>query len=140
MIIEKTLIDMVDRISALISEVEESVLKTGELSKLTARQLTYIQLVKKAPLITLGYIAQSLKISRPTASVGISRLISEGYINKIKDSKDKRKILLRLSEKGIVVSEKHEQAHMIIAQAIQSSLLSSEIEDLIRLVEKIKLT
>ena len=137
---EKRLIDMVDRISAIMAEIEERVLNTGELSKLTARQLTYIEQVKKNPLISFGELAKTLKISRPTTSVAVNRLIREGYIVKIEDREDKRKILLKLSEKGNYVSGKHDQAHKIIAKSIQSSLLNSEIEDLIRILGKIRIS
>jgi DNA-binding MarR family transcriptional regulator len=138
--LEKKLVDMVDKLSALISEIEEKVLNSGELSKLTSRQLTYIETIRKDSLITPSEIAQKLNISKPTVSVAINKLLREGYFQRVSDEKDKRKMLLKLSEKGLRISKRHEQAHKLIAQSIRASLTREEISAFIEIVSKIQST
>ncbi|MEG0128659.1 MarR family winged helix-turn-helix transcriptional regulator, partial [Clostridium sp.] len=56
---------------------------------------------------TVSKIAESLRISKPNMTPIIDNLISEGLVERLQDPKDRRKILIKLTTKGLKLLENH---------------------------------
>lgn len=72
--------------------------KTG----LTAPQLLLLQIIKTKGEITIGELAQEMSLSQATVTNILDRLESREYIYREKSSQDRRKVYVRLTDKGIM--------------------------------------
>lgn len=57
--------------------------------------------LQRNPRITLTDLTEQLNVSKESLSVSIKRLEGAGFIHRVKDEKDKRRMLLELSNKGL---------------------------------------
>ncbi len=134
---ENILLETVEKVTSFIAEIEEGVMNSSDLSKITSRQMSYIDTLKKNSSISLSKLAEILEISKPTASVAVNKLISNGYVMKDTSAEDRRRVILKLTEKGLEITKKHDRAHHIICDEIKDRLSEEETNQLIRLISKV---
>jgi DNA-binding MarR family transcriptional regulator len=66
----------------------------------TAQQRMAIRIVGKFPEITAGQLASYLRIHPGTLSTALARLEKRGLLQRRRDVRDKRRVMLALTEKG----------------------------------------
>jgi DNA-binding MarR family transcriptional regulator len=74
--------------------------KETEQVGITARQATLLWLIRRSPGLSLAELAAEEGISPPALSGHIDRLESAGLVERVRSSKDRRRVGLRLTEKG----------------------------------------
>ena len=74
--------------------------KETEQLGITARQATFLWLVKRSPGLSLAELAAEEGISRPAMSGHVDRLERAGLIERERSSDDRRRVGLRLTEDG----------------------------------------
>lgn len=79
-------------------------------------------------------IQQHLSIKAGSASELISKLESKGFLQRSRDLKDKRRVVLSLTEKGFLAAKIHEERP---AEHLFDAFSSEEKEQLIRLLTKL---
>lgn len=67
---------------------------------MTARQATLLWLVKRSPGLSLAELAAEEGISPPALSGHVDRLEHAGLIERVRSSKDRRRVGLRLTDEG----------------------------------------
>ena len=105
------------------SELKENVKKTG----LSGSQLWIMQQVYNFNGISNAELAKNLTIHVSTCSLLVNKLIKKNLIEKTRDPKDERKIVLTLSPKGKQLIAKAPKAP---EGAITSTLKKLNIEEL----------
>lgn len=80
--------------------------RLGRSTGLTTPQLLVLQTVKKIPMATVNEVAKSISLSQATVSTILDRLEAKELITRQRNTQDKRKVNLILTEKALtVVSE-----------------------------------
>lgn len=80
--------------------------RLGRSTGLTTPQLLVLQTVKKIPMATVNEVAKSISLSQATVSTILDRLEAKELITRQRNTQDKRKVNLILTEKAQqVVSE-----------------------------------
>lgn len=74
--------------------------KETEQLGITARQATFLWLVKRSPGLSLAELAAEEGISPPAMSGHVDRLERAGLLERKRSSDDRRRVGLRLSEEG----------------------------------------
>ena len=74
--------------------------KETEQLGITARQATLLWLVKRSPGLSLAELAAEEGISAPAMSGHVDRLERAGLLERIRSDDDRRRVGLRLTEKG----------------------------------------
>src|SRR5919108_4616125 len=74
--------------------------KETEQLGVTARQTTLLWLVKRSPGLSLAELAAEEGISPPALSGHVDRLERAGLLERVRSSKDRRRVGLRLTEEG----------------------------------------
>jgi DNA-binding MarR family transcriptional regulator len=64
------------------------------------RQFEYLKLISITENCTTSIIAERFKIKKPTVTIAINELISEGLLTKTQNKKDKRFFYLKVTRKG----------------------------------------
>jgi DNA-binding MarR family transcriptional regulator len=75
--------------------------KETEQVGITARQATLLWLIKRSPGLSLAELAAEEDISPPALSGHVDRLEAAGLVERIRSSEDRRRVGLRLTEKGL---------------------------------------
>ncbi len=86
---------------------------------------------------TAGSVAKQLNITLGTLTIAINRLVVKGYVVRQRDSEDKRKVQLALTQKGIQVNQIHQNFHKQMVDKVLNNLNSEEQKILVNALEKI---
>lgn len=69
-------------------------------AKISHKSIRLLQLLEKREEVTVGDVAEFLKISPNTASENVKRLVKERYVKKEYSADDERKVYLHLTPQG----------------------------------------
>lgn len=90
---------------------------------LTVQQASILDHLEAQPRTTLSELASHLGVTVSTASTGVTRLVKNGYVVRLRDEKDNRRVLLALTVAGNKVVQ-------------QNSVLDpDDVDQLLRLLE-----
>jgi DNA-binding MarR family transcriptional regulator len=66
----------------------------------TSRQVTLLWLIRSRPGLTLRALAAEERISAPALSGHVDRLVKAGFVVRVRDDGDRRRVGLELTEEG----------------------------------------
>lgn len=131
------LIDTIAKLSGLMGQMEEDAKEQFNLSSLTLTQMHYLEAINHLENPTITELAHELKLSKPTVTVALDKLIEKECVIKVKSDEDRRSAHVHLAEKGKLINQMHDYAHKRISESIQNKLSSNELDQLIMLLNKI---
>ena len=79
---------------------------------------------------TIGDIAEDLRITLPSVTVAINKLVRKGYVSKVRDEADGRRVYVNLTEKGMQMERVHRYFHKKLVSDIAAGLAEPEKEAL----------
>jgi DNA-binding MarR family transcriptional regulator len=85
---------------------------------------------------TISDIAEDLRITLPSVTVAINKLVKKGYVSKVRDENDGRRVYVLLTEKGMQMDRVHRFFHKKLVSNIASGLTESEKEALYAAMQK----
>lgn len=103
---------------------------------LQSKQAEYLRIIDQHPTLTSSALAEILKISRPSVTEIVNKLVESGLVRKQQCYKDRRVFYIVLTEKGRNASRIHDLRDQKLAGNICKNLSSSEINTLIELIGK----
>ena len=127
---ENRMLDLLKRMSRL------PVMKPPSESPLSMSQVAMLNWVARSPGCGVREIAQGLCVTPPTISVGVRKLIKDGWLEQREDPQDRRARPLFLTEKGDAFVEIVHQHQTQKIKLFLSGLSSSEQEQLISLLHR----
>ncbi|KAF5086503.1 MarR family protein [anaerobic digester metagenome] len=133
---ELELVESMDKLSGLMRKFQTQLL-TGDLKEYTLRQLYYIELIDKNEGISVSELSKKLDVKKSTVSIAINQLIKLGIISKIQSESDKRFYFLQLTLKGKDIMKMHKQVHKNTIKKILKILNPEEVDNFIKIVNKI---
>ena len=114
----------------------EEVHATGGFPDLTLRELHL--LVEICAAVDAGRdnrasaIAAALRVTAGTLTASVNQLEAKGYLERARDSGDKRSVRLRPTEKGREIDRRHAEFHRELVEAVADRLEPREAEALVR--------
>ncbi|MBZ4682617.1 MAG: hypothetical protein PWP46_645 [Fusobacteriaceae bacterium] len=126
---------MIEKFYKLFYETEELILKQG-IKCLTTTELHVVEAIGNDSL-TMNELSDRLGITMGTATVAINKLNDKGFINRKRSDKDRRKVYVELSEKGLKALKYHETFHQDIISKITKNLSNNELETFTTIFGKI---
>lgn len=116
--------------------LEAEIKQNSDLKNLTPKQLYCLEMIFEMKNPSITEIAESLSITKPSASVMIDRLVDNDYVYKVKSDKDRRSAHVHLTDKGVKAAKLHTKAHNTFAGKLTKELTESEISILKVLLAK----
>lgn len=113
------------------NKIEERFLTTGEFKDLTVNDMHVIHAIGMNRQQNMSSLAKVVGVTVGTLTIGMNALVRKGYVNRVRSEKDKRVVLISLTEKGVLAYQRHEAFHRKIIEAIQSSLNEEQCKILI---------
>ncbi len=86
---------------------------------------------------TVTELSRELRLSKPTVTVTVDRLVEKGFVDRVRSDRDRRSAHLHLTERGAELNATHYIAHIAIAKHIARKVTNGELEEFIRIVGKI---
>lgn len=127
----------VARFSRMITEAEESAKQHLDFQDMTSTQLNYLESVAELDNPSITELAQALKLSKPTVTVTVNRLIEKGLVYKTRSDADRRSAHIHLTDIGRQINLRHDIAHNSLCQTIAKHLSPTEQQQLTELLTAI---
>jgi len=125
------------KFTRLISAAEEDAKKLYEMQDLTATQFHYLEIVGELENPTLTELAAAMKLTKPSVTAAIDRLVVKGLVSKVHSDTDKRSSHLHLTEIGEQINKRHDFAHNFVIGLIAKKLSQDEMKSFTLLLDKI---
>lgn len=131
-----SLLEIIEIITKHIGDGEMQFLKEYEAEGFSARQMEYLDVIKRLGNPNLGEIARALKLSKPSVTAIVYKLAAKKYIRKFQSDEDRRSFHVHLSAKGEKLVRLHQEAHQKIAAYLTESLNENDVKKLVALLNK----
>ena len=133
----KELKQIVEKLSGMMGQMEENAKEQYNFSELTLTQMNYMEVINYLGNPNLTELATALKLSKPTVTVAVEKLIEKDYLFKVKSDADRRSQHIHLTEKGQLINGMHDYAHGKIVEYFRRNLNEAELNELVRLLGKV---
>lgn len=107
-------------------------------SGITTQQAVVLDIVYLAKRITVGEIAIEMNISSSAVSQLIAKLEKNKYIKREINLQNRREVFITLAENGLEYFSKQDYVEQQVADKIYSKLSSNELDELERIVGKLR--
>ncbi|NLG04032.1 MAG: MarR family transcriptional regulator [Clostridia bacterium] len=109
-----------------IMDIEEKALITEEFKDITINDMHVIEAVGVEEPRTMSTVAGTLSVTVGTLTTAINGLVNKGYVERLSSKKDRRVVLLTLTERGVKAYNHHMDFHDHMIQSILSELDQEE--------------
>lgn len=111
-----------------ILEIQERVLKKSRFSDLTLKEMHTIEAIAQDGSLSSNQVAKNLKVTPGTLTVAIQGLEKKGYVKRVKSDKDRRVVLLQLTDRGQAIYQVHKNFHQEMVEETLTGLDPKEVE------------
>lgn len=120
-----------------ILKIEQNTLQEGHFSDLSVTEIHTIEAIGMYDEKSMSEVAEKLNITVGTLTTAISKLIKKGYVERKRQEKDKRVVLIGLTKKGKLAFRIHEKFHNDMIRATINGLTDQEEKILTTSLEKL---
>lgn len=111
-----------------IMAIEEKAIITGEFKDISNNDMHIIEAIGVNDAKNMSTVAKSLSVTMGTLTIAINSLVKKGYVDRIRSEKDRRVVLISLSEKGKRAFNHHRQFHEQMVKATIKGLSKDEMK------------
>ena len=116
---------------------EEKALSKGYFSDLSIAELHTIEAIGPYEARAMSETANCLGITTGTLTVAIDRLVRKGYVERNRDTKDRRVVRIHLTRRGKLAFRMHSKFHTLLVKRIMEPLNPEKQEILAEMVMNI---
>ncbi|QUI21053.1 MarR family transcriptional regulator [Vallitalea pronyensis] len=111
-----------------IMTIEEKALMTKEFKDISITDMHIIEAIGMGEGRNMSSVAKSLEITVGTLTIAINNLVKKGYVYRTRSTKDRRVVLISLSETGKKAYKHHARFHKKMIDDIIGLLKKDEIQ------------
>lgn len=129
MVVEKTLNSLLVELFKDIMEIEEKKLITDEFKDITYNDMHVIEAIGLEDSKKMSQIAKLMSVTMGTLTKAVDSLCEKNYVERVRSEKDKRVVLVSLTERGKKAYHHHENFHkeMISSILVETSKEEQEL-------------
>lgn len=121
-----------------ILSLEYKILRSNDLNDLSMNEIHVIEAIDKTKVKSMSEVAKRLMITVGTLTTSINRLVTKGYVERQRDTNDRRIVFLNLTKKGEEVNKIHADFHRRMIRKILEGTDVGDDELLIASLVRIK--
>lgn len=125
------------RLFADILYIEEKCLSIGEFSDLSITEMHILDSIGVDKERNMSNTAKDLKITSGTLTTAIDNLIKKGYVERRRSNKDRRVVMIKLTDKGVDAFKSHQNFHIDLVTGAVWGLNVNEEEVLLKILSNI---
>lgn len=99
----------------------------GGLMNLTVSQVQYLEAIAIGEKATITSVAETLRVSKPSATTAVQRLIRLGYVARSRSEQDRRVHFLALTEAGKDLAQAKQRVVDEYEEHIRAALTPAEL-------------
>lgn len=99
---------------------------------LSMTEVHILESIDKSESNMMSAIAKRLMVTQGTLTVSTSKLVKKGYVERLKDDKDKRIVRLKLTDKARHVLDEHDRFHEEMIEKLLNELELDKEQELIQ--------
>lgn len=122
-----------------IMVTEEKALQVGRFADLSISEMHTLEGIGLYESRTMTETADILSVTTGTLTVAIDRLVRKGYVDRQRDSDDRRIVRIKLTKKGKLAFRLHLKFHTLLVDRITKPLDESERNLLLRALTSVSL-
>lgn len=125
---------------SLVNEIwklEGEAIITKEFEDITNNDMHVIEAVGLGEGSNMSSIAKKLDITVGTLTIAMNNLVNKKYVERRRSEKDRRVVLVKLTDKGVAAYKHHEEYHREMIEAILSRLDDTELPVLMKMLEAV---
>lgn len=120
-----------------ILQIEKNAMNNTEFKDLSITEIHTIEAIGKEGNRTMGEIANDLRITVGTLTTAINRLIKKGYVERKRIEKDRRVVVVYLTESGKKVFDEHTLFHKEMIDEVAKNFEDYELKVLTKALSKV---
>ena len=105
--------------------------------KLSMTEVHILEAIQKSESNMMSAIAKRLMVTQGTLTVSTSKLVKKGYVERVKDEKDKRIVRLTLTDKAESIMQIHNQFHEAMIEKLLNDLEVDKEEEVIKWLKNV---
>ena len=121
-----------------IIELEERVLIKGEFKDISKNDMHIIDAIGSEETKNMSALAKKIKVTVGTLTIAINNLVKKGYVSRSRSKKDKRVVLISLSEKGERAFRRHKNFHERMVDSVIDGLDENQVGVLINTLKNVR--
>lgn len=124
----------------LINEIwklEGEAIITKEFEDITNNDMHVIEAVGLGNGSNMSSIAKKLNVTVGTLTIAMNNLVKKKYVERSRSEKDRRVVIVRLTDRGAAAYKHHEDYHRRMTQAILEKLDESELPVLMKMLDAV---
>lgn len=122
-----------------ILHFEEQAIKNNSKLQLSINEMHLIESIGKEENTgkTISEIAEDLKITLPSVTIAVNKLVKKGYVEKMKCEHDGRSVRVRLTKLGSKIDAYHQFYHINMVRELSKEFNENEQQILMRAIVKL---
>lgn len=121
-----------------IMDIEERALITSDYKDISVNDMHVIEAVGIGTSRSMSSVAKTLSVTVGTLTIAMNNLVKKGYVNRKRSEKDRRVVLVSLSEKGEKAYHHHRMFHDRMVMSVLKDLNKDETEVLTDVLVKLR--
>lgn len=119
-----------------ISSIEEKSIRT-KFSNMTINDMRVIEAIAPGEKKNMSTVAKTLRVTMGTLTISVNSLVKKGYVSRVRSEKDRRVVLVSLTELGISAYEFHQHFYKEMMAAAVAGLDDEEQKILARTLKNL---
>ncbi len=115
-----------------ISRREEKAVISGEFKDISNNDLHIMDAIGIGEARSMSAVARDLSVTVGTLTIAINNLVKKSYVHRVRSERDRRVVLVSLTEKGRRAYRHHREFHDAMLKAIMGDITRDEAQTLIR--------
>ena len=128
---------LVETFNAIL-KVEEQSLRRATRETVTVTELHLLDAVAQDEQATISSLAAATRVTVSTMTTGVKRLEAKQYLERVRETADRRVVRVRLTERGRALAYAHKRFHRRMARAVVDGLPEQELDALTRAMENLR--
>ena len=129
--------DVLSNLFQEIMAIEGRALITEEFSDISNNDMHIIEAVGIEEPRNMSTVAAKLMVTVGTLTTAVNSLVKKSYINRVRSEKDRRIVLLSLTEKGRRAYDHHRRFHEEMIKAVMTNLSEEEANVLVKALKNV---
>lgn len=117
--------------------IEQESMQTTKYNDISISEIHTIDAIGINELKNMTEVASKLKITMGTLTTAVNNLVKKGYVQRKAMEKDRRVVLVELTETGKIIYKLHKRFHDMMVKRTINGLTKEEEQILIRSLEKL---
>ncbi len=130
--------DLLVKLFNNILTYEENALITEEFKDISLNDMHVIEAIGVSQKRNMSSIAKSLEVTVGTLTIAMNNLVKKGYVKRSRSAKDRRVVLVSLTEKGEQAYEHHKTFHNKMILDIMDRLKGEKLDVLVDALHSIQ--